>query len=396
MFSLCERMNSMIQFTKGCTEPAAIALNAAYVGKYFPSADRIVLDIDKMTFKNAYRAGIPNSQNNIGVEFAVLFGYLIAKPQKELEIFDELNAEIIDKAKKFYKNVQINVLDKNDMFIKTTAYFKEKKASAITTNSHTNVVEVIADGDVKLKKQVYKEQAVFFDSEYYDTEKWNEFVTEMYEDKKLRAKMEEAIKTNMEALKKSAGYNENSVFSSVFARMKGDKIRVASCAGSGNKGLVALIAPFEYGQKINAEEEKIVKAALLSCFVTSLITSRLGFISSVCGVVHAAGSGVLAARLYLDDKLGMFNDAFKNYIVANSGVICDGAKKSCAMKAANAVESAIFSIKFAEKGVTMDYKDGMLGETFYETVKNLEKYKGAFGMLDMRTIEILRSKDGCG
>ncbi len=393
MFYLCKTMEKMIQFTKGCTEPAAIALNAAYVGKYLKRADKIVLDIDKMTFKNAYRAGIPNSQDNIGVTFALLFGYLIANPKNELEIFDDLNKDIIKQAKKIYDIVKINVIDKNDMFIKTTAYKGNDKALAVTEHSHTNIVFASLNNDIKINKEISREQSVCFEPEYYDVNRWPDYIEEMYKDDKLRNKMEEAIRTNIIASEHSL-YDEDSVFSSVFARMKGDKIRVASCAGSGNKGLAAIIAPFEYAQATKAGKEKTIKAALLSCFVTSLITSRLGFISSVCGVIHAAGSGILASFLYLDDNLSMFEKAFNNYIVANSGVICDGAKKSCAMKAAKAVEDAYLSIEFVKRGVTMDYKDGMLGQTFYDTVINLEKYKEAFGMFDMRTIEILRGKNG--
>ncbi len=393
MFYLCQTMEKMIQFTKGCTEPAAIALNASYTGKYLKDADQIVLDIDKMTFKNAYRAGIPNAKDNIGVSFAVLFGYLIANPDNELEIFDELDDEIIEKAKMLKGKITINVLDKNDMFIKTTAYAKDIKATAITEHSHTNIVFVALNDTIKLNREISKEHSICFDSEYYDVERWNEYIDKMYENETLRNKIEKAIATNIIASEKSA-YDEDPVFSTVFARMKGDKIRVASCAGSGNKGLTSILAPLEHAQAMKANKDKTTKAILLSCFVTSLITSRLGFISSVCGVIHAAGVGVLAAILYLEDRLDIFEDAFKNYIVANSGVICDGAKKSCAMKAAKAVESAYLSIEFTKRGVTMDYRDGMLGKTFYNTIVNLEKYKEAFGMLDMRTIEILRNKNG--
>lgn len=393
MFYLCKTMEKMIQFTQGCTEPAAIALNAAYTGKYLQNAEKLSLEIDKMTFKNAYRAGIPNSKDNIGVTFALLYGYLIANTENELEIFDKLNDEIIHKARQLYDIVEINVVDKNDMFIKTTAYKGSDKAVAVTEHSHTNIVCVSLNNDIKINKEISKEQSVCFEKEFYDVDKWPEYVDRMYQDSSLRQKMEEAIKTNILASEKSL-YDEDSVFSSVYARMKGDRIRVASCAGSGNKGLTAMIAPLEYAQANNAEKEKTTKAVLLSCFVTSLITSRLGFISSVCGAIHAAGVGVLAAILYIDDNLSLFEKAFNNYIVTNGGVICDGAKRSCAIKAANAVESAYLSIEFAKRGAVVDYKDGMLGDTFYKTIKNLEKYKEAFGMFDMRTIEILREKNG--
>lgn len=392
MSSLCDTMQNMIQFTKGCTEPVAIAINAAHVGKYIKNADKIEIEIDKMTFKNAYRAGIPNSDNNIGVAFSAAFGYLIAQPEYGFEIFDALNGEIIEKAKQMKDSIEIKIIDTNDMFIKTKAYKEKNEAYALTLHSHENIAEVSLNGEFKIKKDTEKQEFSEFSQEYYDVSKWNGFVEEMYNCGTLRSKIKEAIETNVEASNLSFEYGEESIFRAVYARMKGDKIRVASCAGSGNKGLTSLISIFEHAKAVGADEEKTLKAGLLSCFVTSLITTRFGFISSICGVVHAAAVGALAGILYLEDEPDLFNAAFKNFISANSGVICDGAKKSCSMKAAGAIENVYQSIEFAQNGIEMDYCDGLLGEKFYDTIKNLERYKNVFGMFDMKTIEILRGK----
>ncbi len=392
MSFLCETMQNMIQFTKGCTEPVAIALNASRVGQYIKDADKIELEIDKMTFKNAYRAGIPNSDDNIGVAMSAAYGYLIANPKLNFEIFDALDNSIIEKAKQMKDSIEIKIIDKNYMFIKTKITKNNKTSYAVTVHSHENISEVFIDGEFKVKKDVKNQEGLRFEKEYFDISKWNNFVNEMYNCKPLLEKLKEALETNIEASKKSSAYGEDSVFRAVYARMKGDKIRVASCAGSGNKGLASFISVYEYTKKRSANKEQIAKSALLSCFVTSIITSRFGFVSSICGLVHAAAVGAIAGILYFEGKLDLFNAAFKNYISANSGVICDGAKKSCSMKAANAVSSLHKSIEFAKNGVEMDYCDGLLGETFYDTIENLEKYKNVFGMFDMKTIEILKGK----
>jgi L-cysteine desulfidase len=392
MAYLCETMLNMIQFTKGCTEPAAIAINAANVGKYLKDADKIELEIDKMTFKNAYRAGIPNAGDNIGVAFSAAYGYLIADPKYALEIFDGLNNDIIEKAKVLKEKIDIKIINTNDMLIKTKAYKKKETAYALTVHSHENIVEVYAQNELKIKKDIKKQKESEFGEELFDVSRWKQFAEEMYNCADLRNKMQEALNINIQASSLAKKYGDDSVFRAVYARMKGDKIRVASCAGSGNKGLTALINVYEYAQKIGADKENTLKAALLSCFVTSIITSRFGFISSICGVVHAASVGAMAGILFLKDKINLFNGAFKNFISANSGIICDGAKKSCAMKATSASFSMKKSIELAKNGVEMDYCDGLLGKTFYDTIKNIEQYKNVFGMFDMKTINILRGK----
>ncbi len=395
MAGLSEKVRKMIQFTKGCTEPAAIAFTAAHVGSYIKNAKRIHLKIDKMTFKNAYRAGIPNASDNIGVIFSVLYGYLIADPSKELEIFDGLDDAIIKKAQKMHNIVSIDIVDSEKLYIEIFAEdANAHSANVITRISHTFVSEIKVDDKIVLSKDLNSNELITFEDELYNTDNFVQLVDDLYNDPSLRTLIKEALHTNLEASMLSKQYNEqNPIFSSVFARMKGDKIRVASCAGSGNKGLVALITPFKYADSINIEdEETILKAELLSCLVTSLITSKLGFVSPLCGVVHAANVGALAAILYLQNKMELFEGAFVNYISAVSGVICDGAKKSCAMKASGGLDVVYQSIAFAEEGISMDYKDGLLGKTFLETINNLELYKSVFSMCDLKTINILKEK----
>jgi L-cysteine desulfidase len=115
--------------------------------------------------------------------------------------------------------------------------------------------------------------------------------------------------------------------------MHGDTIPVMSVSGSGNKGLISIIPPAQYGAGKGASQEEVEKSVLLSTLVTMLITYKFGSVSSICGGVYGAGPGAMAGLLYLDKSLDCFFDAFRNYISSICGIFCDGAKGSCALKA---------------------------------------------------------------
>ncbi len=388
--SLADKLISMIEFTRGCTEPASIALNAAWAGAYIKNAFTFHLTIDRMTYKNAYRAGIPNAGENIGVENAFLFGYLIAKPALGLEIFTELNDSIIERVAPFKERLDVEVIDSPDLFIHTTAIGDEGKAEVLTTNSHTNIAEVVVNGRHIVKNTMDELLDVNFEEELYEPQLWEQLIDELYENNALRDRINEALQTNRQALSFAYNNSDDPIHAVVLARMRGDNIRIASCAGSGNKGLVALLAPLLYGRSSN--QERLTKALILSCLVTSLITSKLGFVSSFCGVFHAAAVGAMAAILYLSGELTLFERAFYNYIEAIGGALCDGAKKGCAMKATAAVSTALLSMDLARSGSSVDYRDGYLAKNFLQTIKNLENYRRAFGVIDNETIKILKEK----
>ncbi len=385
---LCE----MVQFTEGCTEPAAIALNAAWAASYLKNAERFTLTIDRMTLKNAFRAGIPNSNNHIGPIYALLFGYLLANPQDGLELFHRLDDATVKQAERMREKVKIIPTDKPELFIETKAESATGWVRVQTVGEHTHIAVIETNEGTKRTQSATVTATVEFERELYDVSLWSALVDELYARKRLRDRIASAIETNRDALKKAAFYREEPIYSAVYARMKGDPIRVASCAGSGNKGLVALLTPLVYGPK--ADTEKQTKACILSCLVTSLITSRCGFVSSICGVVHAAASGAMAGILYLKEKLDLFDGAFNNYIASVAGVVCDGAKKSCAMKATNAINAMLSSMDSALRGNFVDSMDGFLGRNFLETMDNLCRYKKSFSRLDPITIEILSKKMG--
>ena len=391
---LKDKILKMIEFSLGCTEPAAIALNCAYLSQQIKGAEKIEIEIDKMTFKNAFGAGIPNSNGLSGARWAALLGYLISDTSKGLEIFSLLSEEVVKEAKETKIKLEIRLSDKKQLFIKSKANKGDEYAEVVTKRTHTGISQITKNGKIVLKKQDSKiDEEIEFEKDLYDCKKWEKIVDELYESESIRKRIRKAVDVNMKAAEYAKRYSNNDrLFGAVYARMGGDNIEVASCAGSGNKGLTAIIPVVSFGRKLRKDETDIQKASLLSCFITAIVTSKFGFVSSECGVVHAAGVGVIGGILYLKGKMNLFFDAFKNYIQGVAGVFCDGAKKGCSSKALLAENMALKSIELAEEGINQSEKDGFLGRNFYETINNMFKYDPYFKLFDRETIEILLNK----
>ena len=397
MEDLANKLMKMIEFSLGCTEPAAIAFNTAHIGHYLPNAKEIVIEIDRMTFKNAFAAGIPNSKGLTGAKNAALLGYFISDVSKELEIFKLVDENVLKNLENRKIEVKIVLSEKKNLYIHSTANdLKGNEVQVITRKTHTGITEIVKNGEFVFRKKAKKmDEEIEFEDKYFDWRVWKKTTDKLYENKELVNKVKKAISINLNAITHSKKYLDPSInpsYGAIYARMGGDNIEISSCAGSGNKGIVAIGSTAFLAKKKKVTEEQIIKAVILSCLVTSIITSKFGFVSSECGVVHAAGVGLIAAMLYLDDQLGKFYDAYKNYIEGVGGVFCDGAKRGCAMKGYTANEIAIKSMELAKNSMTTPNLDGFLGKNFKETVYNLMQYDPYFKLFDRETIDILERK----
>jgi len=397
MEELSRRLTKMIEFSLGCTEPAAIAYNTAHLGKHIKNAKSISVEIDRMTFKNAFAAGIPNSDGLTGAKNAALLGYLIANTSKGLEIFEMITEETLNRAKKGDIEVKVHLSDKKELYILSKAKDSEgNSAEVLTRRTHTGITEIKYNGEFIFRKKAKKlDNEIEFEDELFESSRWVKTVELLYKDSELRERVKRAIDVNLSAIEYGRKYLEpqiNPAFGAIYARMGGDNIEISSCAGSGNKGIVAIGVVSYLAKKMKKGEEETTKAVILSCLITSLITSRFGFVSSECGVVHAAGVGLMAALLYLENELNLFFDAYKNYIEGVGGVFCDGAKRGCSMKGYSASEMALKSIALAKNSTTAPSTDGFLGRDFRETIYNLLQYDPYFKLFDRETIDILQRK----
>jgi len=410
---------SMINFTSGCTEPAAIALNASHASAALYDGEKIEdihLQIDYLTYKNAYNAGIPNTLTHKGTIWSFLFGWIIRRPELELEVFKLLNEKGIEQAEKLAEtiNLKISFNERSSLFIRSFVKTDQRIIATQTMDIHNSVSRKIFDRtgfrtdqlegiitEIENGEKMEHETALsgndYFNIEYYEPGRWVTIVDELYADKDVRTMIGEGIGSNLNAenvgkLEWDTSSKDLGVGSAIYARMSGKPIKVLACGKSGNKGLTSIVSTVNYCRDKGYDEEKTIKSVILACFVNSIITIRFGFISSICGVVYGAGAGFLASLLYLDNKLDDYHKAFLNYISRFGGIFCDGAKVSCAVKGNTAVQAALDSRDMIGKNLTVDYHDGYLGKTFYKTLENLLLYNDALKQMDRITVSILKNK----
>lgn len=176
--------------------------------------------------------------------------------------------------------------------------------------------------------------------------------------------------------------------------MSGEGYVVMSLAGSGNKGITATVPILLWGRETGYTDERIGRALALSCLVTAATTPRLGRLSTVCGVSNAAGIGIAVALVDLQDGDAEARHRAVNNMVGNvAGMICDGAKIGCGMKAMTAVDAAFRSASLALAGVGIPASDGIVGADAAQSFDHLERIAGS-GMqaMDDAILRIMQDK----
>lgn len=404
--NIAERLIQCLDFTAGCTEPAAIAYLGSLAGKMLKTENvKMELSIDERTYKNAFGAGIPNSGGKTGTEWALLIGYIMAIPEEQLAIFSKLTESVLEKAEKLKNKgiLKIKILKKDSLHLDLICKTAEKKVQVFIKDFHTNIEFIKENGkEIEFFKSEEKEKIgglPVFDQHSYESCDWNNLIDKAYENEELREMVVKGMKYNMEAAKFGQKYIKADMFDDVtlvsgaiFARMNGEPIPVMSVAGSGNKGLTCIIPVVKYAEKKEISEEKIIKAVMLSALLTSLVTTKFGAVSSICGAQYGSGAGIIAGILYLKDKLDLFTGTYNNFISAVGGGFCDGAKGSCSMRGNAAVITAKSCITHAENGFLVSEKDGFLGHSFLDTLNNLAKYNPIIAKFERETIQILKNK----
>ena len=405
MTTLASKLNNALEVTAGCTEPAAIAFCASFVGKYLDDTPmEITLRIDQRTYKNAFGAGIPRAAELRGSEWALLFGFVMACPEKRLSIFSGLEANAIAQARALHERniLTVELVETNSLLIAVSAKGATNHAEAHIEGGHTKVTSVTLNGKAIDAAEDHRIKAIPtalpYEDEIYESRNWPKLIEECYEDQTLQTTVRQGIAYNMAAALHGQKYvktgsgADSLVMGAIYSRMNGDPIPIMSCAGSGNKGLTCMIPVVGYSRDLDLGEELEIKGVLVSVLLTTLITSRFGEVSSVCGAQYAAGAGVIGGILYLKNELELFDGAYNNFISAIGGGFCDGAKGSCSMRGNVAVSTALTSINHAENGFLVSGRDGFLGETFHETLDHLTQYNPLIAKFERETIDILRNK----
>jgi len=401
----------------GCTEPIAIAYGAARARQLLGAVpEKITVDASGNLIKNVKSVVVPNTGGLKGIEAAAAVGALAGCAEKELEVISQVTGEQQKELAEYLKSneVEVRFLDSENPFdLIITVEADGHEAKVRIAQYHTNIVLEEKDGQVLFSKALAEEEEGLTDRSVLNVEEILEFAdTVDIED--VREVIGRQIEYNMaiaeEGLKNSYGANVGSVLLSLYgigiknrakakaaagsdARMSGCELPVIINSGSGNQGITVSVPVVEYARELQVGEEKMYRALVLSNLLAIHQKTRIGRLSAYCGAV-SAGSASGAAICYLHGgDYRAISHCLVNSLAVTSGIICDGAKPSCAAKIAFSIESALLGYEMFKMGNQFRAGEGIVSKGVENTIINV----GRLGKDGMRETdkEILRIMTGC-
>jgi L-cysteine desulfidase len=383
----------------GCTEPVAVALTVATAKKHFKGeVKKIDLQVSKNIFKNGKSVTIPNTEE-CGVHIAAALGEICGDADSGLMVFKNVKDNHIQQAKKMIQDGIINVTyvcDTNPVFVQVDIYGERQKVTAILKESHTNIVEILVNGETIFKKES-STNILGYDFIKDLTLKDLRTISEEIPIEQLDFIMD-GVKMNMEAahegLKKEKGLRWGASLVKLQMkgiigtdpvttariltaagsdiRMSGGNCPIMTSGGSGNQGLCVIIPISIVGESINASKDTLKRAVFFGHVVNNFVKKYTGKLSAICGCAIAAGIGAGAGVAWiLGGKDKEIEGTIHNMLANLTGMVCDGAKESCAIKLSTSAAESIISAYLACNKTVVPNKTGIIGETVEETIKNL-------------------------
>ena len=402
----------------GCTEPAAVAHAACLAAQQAGGGvQRLSLLLDARTYKNCHAVGIPNSGHRTGVLWAVALGAMLPDPSAGLEIFGTVTPEALAAAGRLVAAgvLQVEVdASLTELCIDCTVTGEGGTGRAVLAREHTRLVRLEANGvaqapgggpaqedaDDPIRAQVGAMTLA---------DLWALADTLTDAD---RARLREGLAINLAMAEHSVpllpvGFVPlvgaepwlrvpRLVSAGVLGRMSGEPLTVMSLAGSGNKGITVSVALGLWGRHRGHTEARIEEALALACLLTTATTQRLGTLSAICGAANAAGIGIAAGLVRLGGGgLAEVDLALQNMVGTLAGLICDGAKVGCAMKAMTGVEVAFRSAELALAGFGIPATDGIVGVDGNGSLDNLGRLaQKGMTSADPEILDIMQAKLG--
>ncbi len=405
----------------GCTEPMAVALCVARATEALGcKPDKITALLSANILKNAMGVGIPGT-GMIGLPIAIALGALIGKSEYQLEVIKDVCPDAIEQGKRYIDEGRIDIHLKqgecDKLYVEVLCEGGGHHSSAVISGSHTRFVRVTRDdevlldelarassdgddGDIALNLRLVYDFAMQAPLDEID------FILAT-RDYNLKA-AQESLKGNYgHCLGKtldrplSHGIFGNTIFSRVLsktalacdARMGGALIPVMSNSGSGNQGICATNPVAVYAIENENTEEEVIRALTLSHLTAIYIKQSLGKLSALCGCVVASIGSSCGITYLMGGDYDRICHAVQNMIANLTGMICDGAKPSCALKITSGVSTALLSALLAMEGRYVTSAEGIIDNDVDRSIRNLTVI-GADAMCatDLMVLDIMTGK----
>lgn len=392
----------------GCTEPIAVALCASRCAELLGTTPQhIEVALSANILKNAMGVGIPGT-GMIGLPIAIALGVLIGKSEYNLEVLRDVNSQAVERGKAYIAGKHISVALKTGitekLYIEVTGVASGHTARAIIAGGHTSWAYLEKDGEVLLDK--LQPDAGKADDNDFPTltlaKVWEFATTTPLEELRFildtRRINKAAAEQSFTGLyghsvgrtlhsERQRAVMGDSIFSRILsytaaacdARMAGACIPVMSNSGSGNQGIAATLPVVIYAEETFASEEQTVRSLILSHTTAIYIKQHLGRLSALCGCVVAATGSSCGIAYLMGGNYPQIAATVKNMIANLTGMICDGAKPSCAMKLTSGVSTAVISAIMAMEGHEVTQVEGIIDDDVDKCVRNFAEI-GTSGM----------------
>lgn len=418
-------INKEVVPATGCTEPVAVSLAVAKASSELNAkATSVEVWLSANMLKNAMGVGIPGT-GMIGLPIAVALGLVIASPERELSILDSFTQEQFQEAKSIVEENIIQIKHKGGNVDKLYIEVNLKDAESnhvcvIIEGSHRNICFVSYNDEIRLDKRNPKDQknSAADDNEYLlDFDTVYRFATETPLER--LEFIQEAAELNQQAaevsLKNNYGHTVGRVVNSqkghyylgdtvltdmltytgaaCDARMDGAPLSVMSNSGSGNQGITATLPVWNFARREGCSHENTIRALALSSLMVIYIKQKLGKLSALCGCVVASTGASCGITFLMGGSRQQIEFAIKNMVGNITGMLCDGAKPSCAMKVSSGVSSALLSALLAMNDKVVTAQEGIVDENVDKTIDNLTAIgRDSMNETDKLVLEIMTQK----
>ncbi|MBY6037645.1 L-serine ammonia-lyase, iron-sulfur-dependent, subunit alpha [Fictibacillus nanhaiensis] len=400
MEQICNLLEKELVVALGCTEPVAIALAAATAKQHVKDSAVTSLTVKASgnVIKNALSVGIPGMRFT-GIDFTAALGVIAGDPLKELQVLEGITSSDEEAAVQLVNKGIVSVQNAEThekLYIEVTLKSSEETAIVVISGDHTNVSyisyndEVLLDQSGDHSSSEYKKEtftALSVDDLY-------SFITKVSLNRLSlvkrsielnRAICEEGLtneyglkvgKTLYDQTKSGILSDDLATYSMALsaagsdARMAGSTMPVMANSGSGNQGIAVTMPVVAAAEKMDVDEEKMVRAVTLSHLLSIYMKSKFGRLSALCGVTVAGASASAAITYLLNDDLDKIKAAIQNTLGNLSGMVCDGAKAGCAMKVATCSSAAVQSAILASQGLCIPSTNGFIEEDVEQTIEN--------------------------
>ena len=408
-------LNEELMPAMGCTEPIAVAYCAAKARQVLGKMpDRVVVEASGNVIKNVKSVVVPNTNGRRGLEAAAAIGIVAGNADKELEVISEVTSEQQDALATFMEKTSITVkpaLSDLVLDIWIHVFSGKEQASVRIINHHTGLANILHNGKVLLEQEpVNPAETSDLDydllkvSDIYDfavTMDIND-VKELF-DRQMTyncAIAEEGLTNNYGAnigkvLLRTYGDNVHiraraKAAAGSDARMSGCEMPVIINSGSGNQGITVSVPVVEYAKEWNCSDEQLYRALAISNLCALHMKNGIGRLSAYCGAVSAAAAAGAAIAYLGGGDLDDISHTLVNALAIASGMVCDGAKASCAAKISSAIDAAQLGYQMYQKGQQFYGGDGLVFKGVENTIRSISEM-GRDGMkeTDRKIIELM-------